>query len=327
MPSHPSSPALLHAHDHGGDGPPLVLLHGAGRSLADWAATAPLLTRRHRVLAVDLPGHGGSEHATDTWTFDGVVASIEQTLATYGIPEAIPVGHSLGGIVALRYAARHGGTTPHSTPRTTPNPTPRTTPAAVNLDGFWWGRGNPADYPGLTPATVTESVARIGELMRAAAGQLAGADHVHQQATYAEQFGIPYARSEAAARGAVRELPDGRFQTLPVRERALEMYAALDALDLMALVRSVPCPVLCVRGRRPQPPMPGMEWFEELTAAYARGLDRDLAEAAGAVAAAGRGPLVVEDVDATHAMLLEEPEEIAERVLAFTSHACRPEGD
>ncbi|AXG80256.1 alpha/beta fold hydrolase [Streptomyces paludis] len=309
MSSHPSSPALLHVHDHGGDGPPLVLLHGAGRSHADWAATAPLLARRHRVLAVDLPGHGRSEHTTNAWTFDGAVASIERVLTAYGIPEAIPVGHSLGGMVTLRYAAQHAGTTP----------------AAVNLDGFWWGSGRSGQYPGLDPATAKESVARIGELMRAAAGQLANADHVHQQATYAGLFGIPYDRAEAAARGAVRELPDDRFQTLPVRERALEMYAALDGLDMMALVRSVPCPVLCVRARRPQPKPPtpgmgmGMEWFEELTAAHARALDRDLPEAADAIADAGRGPLVVEDVDATHAMLLEEPEEIAARVLAFTS--------
>ncbi|WP_233518555.1 alpha/beta fold hydrolase [Streptomyces corynorhini] len=91
------------------------------------------------------------------------------------------------------------------------------------------------------------------------------------------------------------------------------MYTALDGLDLMALVRSVPCPVLCVRGRRAQPPTPGMEWFEELTAAYAKGLDRDLA-----AARAERDSLTVEDIDATHAMLLEEPEEIAALVLAFT---------
>lgn len=56
-----------------------------------------------------------------------------------------------------------------------------------------------------------------------------------------------------------------------------------------------------------------MGWFEELTAAHAKGLDRSLA-----AAQAERDSLAVENVDATHAMLLEEPEEIAARVLAFT---------
>ncbi|NED27718.1 alpha/beta hydrolase, partial [Streptomyces anulatus] len=41
---------VLHSRDHGGDGPLLLLLHGAGRSSADWAAAAPRLTGRHRVL-------------------------------------------------------------------------------------------------------------------------------------------------------------------------------------------------------------------------------------------------------------------------------------
>ncbi|MEV7421584.1 hypothetical protein [Streptomyces sp. NPDC091212] len=102
------------------------------------------------------------------------------------------------------------------------------------------------------------ALARIGDTIRAAAGQVAEADHLAQQASYAGLFGIPYDRADAAARGAV-------------------------------------------------------EWFEELTAAHAKGLDRSLA-----AAQAERDSLAVEDVDATHAMLLEEPEEIAARVLAFT---------
>ncbi|MFE4373261.1 alpha/beta fold hydrolase [Streptomyces sp. NPDC056835] len=298
-------PIHVHVHDHGGEGSPLLLLHGAGRSLADWDAVAPLLTQRHRVLAVDLPGHGRSEDGPRPWSFEAAAQTIESVLDFYEIPDAVLVGHSLGGMLALYHAAHRSG-----------GATGRTTPGAVNLDGFWWGR--PDQYPGLDGATVAEGLARVGEMMRAAAGQIAPAEYVAQQAAYAEQFGIPYARAEAAARGAVRELPDGRVQTLPVRERALEMYDAMDALDLFALLRRVPCPALCVRARRPQPPMPGMEWFHELTDSYTKGLDRDLAALVEERRRDGAAPLAVEDIDATHAMLLEEPEAVAALLLAFT---------
>lgn len=296
----------LHVHDHGGDGdgPPLVLLHGFGRSLADWEIVAPLLVPHHRrVLAVDLPGHGRSEGGSGNpgpWSFETTAATIERALQPYGIPYAVPVGHSLGGMIALQYAVQNTGRQGGACP------------GAVNLDGFWWGR--PEQYPDLDRTTVTQGLARIGEMTRSTAGLIAPAEYVEQQALYAGRFGIPYARAEAATRGAVRELPDGRFQTLPLREQALETFDALDALDVLALIRRVPCPVLCVRGRRPQPPMPGMEWFEELIASHARGLDRDLAE----LVRDRPDSVTVEDIDATHAMLLEEPESVAERLLAFT---------
>ncbi|MFF0000354.1 alpha/beta fold hydrolase [Streptomyces avermitilis] len=71
---------LLHAHDYGGEGPQLVLLHGYGRSLADWDASAVLLTAGHRVLAVDLPGHGRSS-GISPWTIPAV-GSTSRTRST-----------------------------------------------------------------------------------------------------------------------------------------------------------------------------------------------------------------------------------------------------
>ena len=49
----------------GGDGPPLVLLHGPGGSATDWIGVDPALVGRHRVIAPDLPGHGGSDLGDD----------------------------------------------------------------------------------------------------------------------------------------------------------------------------------------------------------------------------------------------------------------------
>jgi pimeloyl-ACP methyl ester carboxylesterase len=44
----------------GGEGPPLILVHGLGGAAANWTELVPLLIRRHRLLVPDLPGHGGS---------------------------------------------------------------------------------------------------------------------------------------------------------------------------------------------------------------------------------------------------------------------------
>lgn len=76
---------LLHVHDYGGDGPQLVLLHGYGRSLTDWDASAALLASGHRVLAVDLPGHGRSP-GISPWTIPTVVRHIADTLDAQGVP-------------------------------------------------------------------------------------------------------------------------------------------------------------------------------------------------------------------------------------------------
>ena len=44
----------------GGDGPPMVLLHGPGEFAAAWLPVLPDLIRTHRVIVPDLPGHGAS---------------------------------------------------------------------------------------------------------------------------------------------------------------------------------------------------------------------------------------------------------------------------
>jgi pimeloyl-ACP methyl ester carboxylesterase len=118
---------FLHTHDYGGNGPQLVLLHGYARSHTDWDTSAALLTTGHRVLAVDLPGHGNSPDIP-SWNIPAVLRRITDTLDALGVPEAVVVGHSLGGLVAVEYARAY----------------PERVRAAVNLDGFWWG----ADEPG-----------------------------------------------------------------------------------------------------------------------------------------------------------------------------------
>ncbi|WP_218026131.1 alpha/beta fold hydrolase, partial [Nocardia miyunensis] len=84
----------------------LVLLHGAGRSLADWdTAGTQLVEAGYRVLAVDLPGHGRSPDITP-WSVRTVVQWVAEVLDAHGVDEPVVVGHSLGGLLAVEYAPR-----------------------------------------------------------------------------------------------------------------------------------------------------------------------------------------------------------------------------
>jgi pimeloyl-ACP methyl ester carboxylesterase len=91
----------------GGEGPTVLLLHGLGGAASNWAVVAPQLVRDHRVLVPDLPGHGGSTPlAAPPETLDPFADRVAQLLEQQGA-RALAVGHSLGGVVALRLAARH----------------------------------------------------------------------------------------------------------------------------------------------------------------------------------------------------------------------------
>jgi pimeloyl-ACP methyl ester carboxylesterase len=94
----------------GGRGPSLVLVHGLGGAASNWVELAPALVRSYRVLALDLPGHGGSAPlpaAPSLTPFADVVAAVAER---EGLLPAAVVGHSLGGLVALRLALRRPDT-------------------------------------------------------------------------------------------------------------------------------------------------------------------------------------------------------------------------
>lgn len=86
----------------GGDGPPLLLIHGYGGAAWNFSELAPLLPGR-RLLIPDLPGHGGSGRLPAGPT----MAAYADAVAACLPDEAVDVfGHSMGGAVALRLAER-----------------------------------------------------------------------------------------------------------------------------------------------------------------------------------------------------------------------------
>ena len=102
----PPAQGPLAVSDTGRGDPCIVLVHGIGVAHGSWDAVAKRLAEHHRVLAVDLPGHGGSA-ALDSVTVDRVAGALEATLAVRDIRRAVLVGHSYGGLVVLAEAAAH----------------------------------------------------------------------------------------------------------------------------------------------------------------------------------------------------------------------------
>jgi pimeloyl-ACP methyl ester carboxylesterase len=94
--------------DDEGAGDPVLLLHPFALSRSVWAPQLSALTGRCRVIAVDLPGHGQSDRLGNPhlarWS-DQVASLLEQLR----VRQAVAVGLSMGGYVALALARRHPG--------------------------------------------------------------------------------------------------------------------------------------------------------------------------------------------------------------------------
>jgi pimeloyl-ACP methyl ester carboxylesterase len=92
----------------GGEGPPIVLLHGAGEFAATWMRVIPDLVKAHRVIAPDLPGHGHSELPDGPLDAGKVQSWLGELIERTCPSPPILAGHLLGGAVALRFAVDHG---------------------------------------------------------------------------------------------------------------------------------------------------------------------------------------------------------------------------
>jgi len=97
----------VHYVDHGGpaNGPLLVMVHGLGGSLVNWAALAPLLTDTCRVLALDLIGFGRTKAGTHSTSVTSNQRMLQQFLSEVAGSPAILVGNSMGGLITILQAA------------------------------------------------------------------------------------------------------------------------------------------------------------------------------------------------------------------------------
>jgi pimeloyl-ACP methyl ester carboxylesterase len=85
-------------------GTPIVLIHCYTCSMSWWDDLAPLLERDHRVIRVDLLGHGGSDKPSAGYSIEDQATTVAEALAKLGVVNATVVGHSLGGSVVTALA-------------------------------------------------------------------------------------------------------------------------------------------------------------------------------------------------------------------------------
>jgi 2-hydroxy-6-oxonona-2,4-dienedioate hydrolase len=90
-----------------GAGPPLILMHGTGGHLEAYTRNLRALAARHRVIAYDFPGHGWTTTAGSDLEIDDYIAHLLGLLDELGVDQAHLCGESLGGWVALKFAARY----------------------------------------------------------------------------------------------------------------------------------------------------------------------------------------------------------------------------
>jgi pimeloyl-ACP methyl ester carboxylesterase len=150
MPNKTSSPTdrtvpgdriSLHARDWGGDGTPVVLLHGLASNARIWDGVAQRLAGAGlRVAALDLRGHGESEQPATGYDFATVCRDLEAALLALGTERPVLAGHSWGANIALQYAAERAGAVA----------------GLVLVDGGFIGV---ADWPGMTREVARERLA------------------------------------------------------------------------------------------------------------------------------------------------------------------------
>ena len=86
------------------EGAPLVLLHSYACSLHWWDQILPLVNSNHRVITLDLIGHGGSEKPKSGYSIPEQARAVSEALNGLGVRGAVLVGHSMGGEVATAIA-------------------------------------------------------------------------------------------------------------------------------------------------------------------------------------------------------------------------------
>jgi pimeloyl-ACP methyl ester carboxylesterase len=85
-------------------GPPVVLIHGYTDNARDWVPMLPYLSKRDRLILVDIRGHGQSSKPECCYTRIDFAYDIKLLLDALGVQKADIVGHSLGSIIAQTFA-------------------------------------------------------------------------------------------------------------------------------------------------------------------------------------------------------------------------------
>jgi pimeloyl-ACP methyl ester carboxylesterase len=94
----------VHVVDTGGDGPPLLFIHGLGGVWQNWLLNIPAFMGSHRCVALDLPGFGQSEMPAGPISIHGFAETVDLVCRRLGVESPVVVGNSMGGFVGAEVA-------------------------------------------------------------------------------------------------------------------------------------------------------------------------------------------------------------------------------
>lgn len=97
----------------GGNGTPVILLHGPGEFAAHWMRVIADLMQTNRVVAPDLPGHGASQTGDAPLDTEHVLGWLGELIGQTCSTPPVLVGRVMGGAIAARFAGRHSGQLAH----------------------------------------------------------------------------------------------------------------------------------------------------------------------------------------------------------------------
>jgi len=90
-----------------GEGPCIVLLHGFLLGPYIWIDLVPKLSKKNKVVIIDLPGHGKSGCIAETHTMELMAEVVNSILEKNNINQASFIGHSMGGYISLAFAEKY----------------------------------------------------------------------------------------------------------------------------------------------------------------------------------------------------------------------------
>jgi pimeloyl-ACP methyl ester carboxylesterase len=208
----------LHYLDWGGEGPPIVLLHGLRDQAHEWDPIAPALTPLGRVIALDQRGHGESDAPSSGYAPGDFAADLAAFCDALALDRPVVIGHSLGGRVAYHFAAAW----------------PDRLRALVLVDIGANG----------APETIPASVAQLVK----SAGPFASPDDA-LRALLGGRL-LPNAGTAHYLRHNLRQAADGRWHWKYYLDGAIAALRAGRGRDYWDVVARVQAPTLIVRGGR-----------------------------------------------------------------------------
>ncbi len=203
-----------------GQGKPVLCIHGLTANCRNWDTIAEALAPNHHVIAMDLRGRGCSEQPASGYSIDRHCGDVAALLGGLGLRSCALMGHSLGALIALAYAAKH----------------PEQVERVVLIDG---GGVLSEDQRNKVVEAIKPSLSRLGKVFPS----LGSYREYLQKSPLFEQWS---AAMDVFFRHEIEEV-EGGLRSRVLASAMEEELLNLGEFDIAGLYGQVRCPVLIVR--------------------------------------------------------------------------------